>query len=530
MSHRFSRMARDIVLTVAVVAIRECYAPLDIMVVDVANADILYRPREDGSYSNEWRYTLTPSGNIIIHNNSLQSEILNRRKDIVHDTDWYNFYLRRWTGSYLAAALSFGSWVWWLFSLQLLSPWTWAPTTSVVTSVFALLLAEWCDAMDSKDISYGISRRVSSARKKLAELDGMFLYAGIRRHMSREEKLKLTKLMVDSLVKSGDLSNSHIKYRMFRNQASYINIGSKLTDVYNAATKVSNMLQHERVRLEVAGNSWPHLRVVEWAVAWTLELSSHSVNCSLYLSELKNYYQSGLLPHSTVLIACAAMSHFSCDTIKRFRREATEVWKTQLWKLVALAQICTDTHPLLAARAARCDPGDHEQAIKLWSEYLFGHQDWDSDIVILNMFHKLHIHDAIGYSAYQIANEPPERLRGFQCDFTYEKVIIWLGNRMMELNRDMPIPLAAPPRFASEGMFLPITENALIAETNIASYLRAHAPNMLNVHAAHALLEVPNYSSGFKRENSDQIYLDTNQFNAPSSADGKEDDKDGKSS
>jgi hypothetical protein len=120
---------------------------------------------------------------------------------------------------------------------------------------------------------------------------------------------------------------------------------------------------------------------------------------------------------------------------------------------------------------------------------------------------------------------------GFQCEFTYEKVIIWLGNKMMELNRDMPIPLAAPPRFASDGMFLPITENALMAETNIVSYLRAHAPHMLNVHAAHALLEVPNYSSGFKREYADQIYLDTNSFNPPASADDKEDDEeDGKSS
>ncbi|KAI8582611.1 hypothetical protein K450DRAFT_196621 [Umbelopsis ramanniana AG] len=508
-----------LLLTFAVVAIGECYAPLDIIVVGIADGAVYYRGREDGSYSDVWRYTLTPAGNIIIHNNSLQSEILNGRNEIAIDTDWYRFYLKRWAGTYLAAALSFGSWVWWLFSLQLLAPWSWAPTASIVTSVFALLLAEWCDSIDSKDISYGFSRKALSARRKIAELNGMFGAASVSNHMSREEKLWLTNLMVESLVTSGYLSSSRIKYRIPRRLGSNVYIGTKLSDVYDAAAKVTNVLQHEKDRLEVAGNSWPHLRVVEWAIGWTMELSNHAMNCSLYMSELKNYYQSGLHPNSTVLKACAAMSHDSCDTIRRFRKEAETVWKNQLWKLVALAQICTDTHPQLAARAAFCDPGNHGEALKLWSEYLFGHQDWDPCIVILNMFCKLYLNDAIGYSAYYTAMSPPEQLTGCQYNITFEKVIIWFGSKVVELNRSIPGPLAAPPRFASNSMFIPITEAALRAETKILSYLREHDPHMLNIHAAHALLEVPNYGTEFRRDYADHRYLETNQCGLPSPVD-----------
>jgi hypothetical protein len=346
----------------------------------------------------------------------------------------------------------------------------------------------------------------------------MFGAAGVSRHMNSEEKLWLTNLMVESLVTSGYLSSSRIKHRIPRSLGTNINIGAKLSDIYDAAAKVTNVLQHEKDRLEVAGNSWPHLRVVEWAIGWTMELSNHALNCSLYMSELKNYNQSGLHPNSNVLKACAAMSHIACDTISRFRKEAAEVWKNQLWKLVALAQICTNTHPILAARASVCDPGNHEEALRLWSEYLFGHQDWDPCIVILNMFYKLYLNDAMGYSAYYTAIFPPDLLTGCQYELTYEKVVIWFGSKVVELNRSIPGPLAAPPRFASNSMLTPITETALRAESNILAYLRAHNPHMLNIHAAHALLDVPNYSSGLSREYADQKYLGSNQFRIPSPA------------
>jgi hypothetical protein len=89
---------------------------------------------------------------------------------------------------------------------------------------------------------------------------------------------------------------------------------------------------------------------------------------------------------------------------------------------------------------------------------------------------------------------------------------------MIEIDRDIPAPLAAPPRLASSSMLIPITETALKAETNTVSCLRAHTPHMLNRHATHALLEVPHYGTGFRREYADQRYLDSSQFTPPSSA------------
>ncbi|KAH8547492.1 hypothetical protein BGW37DRAFT_470984, partial [Umbelopsis sp. PMI_123] len=68
-----------LLLTTAIVAFGEAYAPLGVMITDVSNGALYSRWREDGTLASEWRYTLTPSGNIIIHSNSLQRNIITGR-------------------------------------------------------------------------------------------------------------------------------------------------------------------------------------------------------------------------------------------------------------------------------------------------------------------------------------------------------------------------------------------------------------------------------------------------------------------
>ncbi|GAB5593470.1 hypothetical protein Unana1_08370 [Umbelopsis nana] len=221
-------------------------------------------------------------------------------------------------------------------------------------------------------------------------------------------------------------------------------------------------------------------------------------------------------PSDATLIACSAISHISCDAVRRFSKEATTVWRQQLWKFAALAQVCSATHPQLAHRAARCSPDDHQEAIKLWSEYLFGDQSWNHCVVLLAMIRCLCNEGAITYGTFNSKTIAPETLMGCKTSKGDATTIIWYGQKMVELNRNIPTPLAAPPRFAGEGRLLPITESAIMAERQILSYIRSSAPHLLGSHAAHALLDLPTYGNSVWQDgNGDPVSED--EFQQPES-------------
>jgi hypothetical protein len=479
-----------LLLTTFLIFFGEAYAPLGVVISDIGEIDDYWcRGREDGSIAWEWRYTLTPSGSFIIHNNSLQSKVIFGRKTPSVFTDWFEFELEKWAGTYMAAALSVATWLWWLISLQLLAPWTWAPVVLITASVSMLMLAEQCNTLDSGDLSYGYSKRVRTARVKLQELSFMYGASGIRGLMNDEENLWMTKMVAASLVANNELSSAKVKNRFVRSGTIPTLIGTRFADLYTLGARLSATLQHEKNRLEVTGNTWPHLRIVEWAIAWNIELGSHAVSCNLYQSELQGYHQSKFTPTQHLLRACTAMSHRSCEVVNRFRKETAAVWHGQLWKFAALAQICTITHPELASQAASCNPDNHAEAVRLWSEYLFGDQGWDPCIVLLTMVQCLCLEGAITYGAFDSLSHGADDLIGCKSEVSHETVLLWYGNRMVQLNRDIPTPFAAPPRFAKDGALLPITESAITAEKRILSYLRASAPKLLSMHATHALLD-----------------------------------------
>ncbi|CAO3661903.1 unnamed protein product [Umbelopsis vinacea] len=502
-----------LLLTIALIAYGETYAPLGVVIY---NSDIFLwqRYREDGSTAREWRYTLTPSGSFIMHNDTLQSKVIFGRAIPSMNTDSFNFELERWSGTYLAASLSVVTWLWWLISLQLLAPWTWAPIVISTTGVSMLMLAEWCNSLDSGDYSYGYSLRARFARAKLQEHFCMYEASGVKDLMQAEEELWLMKMVSASLVVSQDLSAVKLKNRLVRSVDCPTVIGSKFAELYTLGSRVSATLQHEKDRLEVNGNTWPHLRVVEWAIAWNIELGKHAISCNMYQSELKGYHHTNLVPTSATLRACTAISHKSCDVVSRFRKEVTAVWHGQLWKFAALAQICTSSHPELARRAANCHPDNHVAAIKLWSEYLFDDQGWDPCIVLLNMIKCLSDKGAITYSAYNALTVGIDTYIGCRSEFSHEKAILWYGNKIVQLNRDIPTPLAAPPRFARKGSLLPIAESAIVAERKILPYLRISAPRLLNMHAAHALLDLPSNGENVWDENADGEWTNKNDHHS----------------